>query len=650
MQEPLVSVIVPVFNQEKYLRKSIPSLLEQKYQKLQIVIINDGSTDQSNAILAEYAAADSRIKLVQKENGGVVDAVISGICVSEGAYIAFLDPDDYVGADYIYNFVKELDQEYDFIAEGFYFDQDGMRSPWLIEKTYCYDEEAIRDLRSTYLYDEKKGDLSHEIFHARWNKLYRAEVLKKVIPEYAKCRENTLGEDTIFTYLFLTKSQSGKSVEGVNSYYYNVSNPDSVTKNQNIEVYLQKVKLSYTRYFNIIKQYEGHENAAFAYYFIEMENLWCNLEGKEFHALFNRLKKEQDYRKAVKYIQHTSVGRGKRINLALRFHPVLFWAFPYFIKAYVFVCKGGGKSLLREGKLWIRNFIFLGRKRMKYLKKFRAQRQSAMEDLDTWMPKLDKRITEIIQKMDLPPAVETVEKNVFVFWWDGFEVLPPVVELCMESVRRNFGDYNIIPISKDNYRQYTDIDDRILEAYGQGKISIQTFSDILRFNLLKNHGGIWVDATLFFFERFDLLDRLDATQSFNSFEHLGSSMFLQYKNCECSWSGFFIASKRNGLFVRTMDYIFKEYYKKYETYPLYFFIDAAFMVCKLQGIDQDVLTKTCECDGDTYLLSRMLNQKFEETILPEIGKLPQKLDWRMEVISHDSEGKDTFYKVLKNME
>lgn len=222
MREPLVSIIVPVFNQELYLRKSIPSLLEQDYRNIQIVIINDGSTDQSNVIISEYADADSRIKIVRKENGGLVDATICGIYASEGEYIAFLDPDDYVGHDFISNFIKELDQDYDFVASGIYFENCGSLSPYLIEKTFRYDREAIKKLSCTYLYNDERGGNSKEIFHSRCNKLYKTETVKKVIPEFEKCKEVTLGEDTIFTYLILMQSQRGKSVKGVNSYYYNV--------------------------------------------------------------------------------------------------------------------------------------------------------------------------------------------------------------------------------------------------------------------------------------------------------------------------------------------------------------------------------------------------------------------------------------------
>lgn len=93
---PLVSVIVPVYNKEKYLRKCIESLQNQTLQPIQIILVNDGSTDQSLAMCQELAAKDSRITVIDQANGGVSAARNSGLAVAEGTYIGFVDPDDWV--------------------------------------------------------------------------------------------------------------------------------------------------------------------------------------------------------------------------------------------------------------------------------------------------------------------------------------------------------------------------------------------------------------------------------------------------------------------------------------------------------------------------------------------------------------------------
>ena len=88
--------------------------MEQSYKNIEIILVNDGSTDSSKEIIENYSKVDKRICCVDKKNGGLVDATIAGIQASRGRYIAFLDPDDRVGKDFISRFIDELDQDYDF--------------------------------------------------------------------------------------------------------------------------------------------------------------------------------------------------------------------------------------------------------------------------------------------------------------------------------------------------------------------------------------------------------------------------------------------------------------------------------------------------------------------------------------------------------
>jgi len=93
---PVISVIVPVYNTAKYLRRCLDSLIHQSFTDIEIIIINDGSTDNSQGILEEYAAKDSRIRVFVKENEGASQTRNFGISLSRGTYIAFVDSDDWV--------------------------------------------------------------------------------------------------------------------------------------------------------------------------------------------------------------------------------------------------------------------------------------------------------------------------------------------------------------------------------------------------------------------------------------------------------------------------------------------------------------------------------------------------------------------------
>ena len=98
---PVVSVIIPVYNSEKYTEKCIHSLLGQTYRNLELLIIDDGSTDQSGAILDRLAGEDTRIRLIHQKNAGVAEARNRGIDLATGTYLTFVDGDDYVAPDYI---------------------------------------------------------------------------------------------------------------------------------------------------------------------------------------------------------------------------------------------------------------------------------------------------------------------------------------------------------------------------------------------------------------------------------------------------------------------------------------------------------------------------------------------------------------------
>ena len=99
MNNPLISIVIPIYNSENQLEQCIDSLLNQAYQNLEIILVDDGSKDSSWDKCERYAQKDSRIKAVHKENGGVSSARNLGIQYATGEYLGFLDSDDYVSPD-----------------------------------------------------------------------------------------------------------------------------------------------------------------------------------------------------------------------------------------------------------------------------------------------------------------------------------------------------------------------------------------------------------------------------------------------------------------------------------------------------------------------------------------------------------------------
>lgn len=112
MVHPFISVVIPVYNAEKYLRQCVASVLAQTYRDFEIILVNDGSRDNSGALCDELAAQNTEIRVIHKENGGAADTRNRGVEVASGEYIAFIDSDDYIAPRYL-SFLVELMNTYE---------------------------------------------------------------------------------------------------------------------------------------------------------------------------------------------------------------------------------------------------------------------------------------------------------------------------------------------------------------------------------------------------------------------------------------------------------------------------------------------------------------------------------------------------------
>ena len=96
MEKFQISIIVPIYNVEKYVRQCIESIINQTYKNIQIILVDDGSTDTSGLICDEYASIDDRIEVIHKKNGGLDSARKAGIAIASGKYVGYVDGDDWI--------------------------------------------------------------------------------------------------------------------------------------------------------------------------------------------------------------------------------------------------------------------------------------------------------------------------------------------------------------------------------------------------------------------------------------------------------------------------------------------------------------------------------------------------------------------------
>ena len=117
----MISIVIPVYNVEKYLRECLDSIINQTFKDLEIICVNDGSPDNSLSILQEYAAKDSRVVIISKENGGYASAINTGIDVAQGEFIQIVESDDFCDINMCKDMYEKIkDSDADFITADFY--------------------------------------------------------------------------------------------------------------------------------------------------------------------------------------------------------------------------------------------------------------------------------------------------------------------------------------------------------------------------------------------------------------------------------------------------------------------------------------------------------------------------------------------------
>ena len=201
-ENQLVSIIIPIYGVELYLKQCIESVLKQTYSNLQIILVNDGSKDNCGEICNYYASIDSRIILINKENEGLVNARKSGLAVAEGDYVTFVDGDDWVGENFIYNLVQPaIKYNTDFIIAGYIREFYGKEDKIIpkLPTGYYSKEDLVENILPNALYNGIF--FQHGISTYVWNKLFKLTKLKHYLAIVDK--NIVMGEDAALTYPYL---------------------------------------------------------------------------------------------------------------------------------------------------------------------------------------------------------------------------------------------------------------------------------------------------------------------------------------------------------------------------------------------------------------------------------------------------------------
>lgn len=256
MQNFKISIIVPVFNAEKYLDRCIKSIYAQTFTNYEIILVNDGSKDNSLALCRKYSESDSRITVIDKENGGAGSARNKGIEIAKGEYLAFPDVDDWFEPNMyeeLYALAKKSD--YDIVFSGVNnYSQDlkllsTVKCPLVDFKTQDECRKNIMTLFPTTT-----------IFDVPWNKLYKRELVVENCIHFTDLRRC---QDAVFN---LDVYKNAKSVISTEKAYYNYINNDSAKVNKkfpknyiDINIYyfyhIREILTSWAMYTGKIKEH-----------------------------------------------------------------------------------------------------------------------------------------------------------------------------------------------------------------------------------------------------------------------------------------------------------------------------------------------------------------------------------------------------------
>ena len=227
-QKPLLSVIVPIYNAEKFLRKCLDSILNQNLEQLEILCVNDGSVDGSQKILEEYATKDTRIHIINKPNGGLVSARKAGVAAANGEYIGFVDADDWIEPDmYERLYDAALTNEADLVSSDYCQEGNYTAISYDAVPAGIYKGEKIQELRDHAILHLKKRDKG--MSGSLCTKLFRTDILKSIIPQIPN--DITISEDKVTLVTFLLECKSAVVIHS--SYYHYVIHGDSMLNDKN---------------------------------------------------------------------------------------------------------------------------------------------------------------------------------------------------------------------------------------------------------------------------------------------------------------------------------------------------------------------------------------------------------------------------------
>jgi Capsular polysaccharide synthesis protein. len=273
-------------------------------------------------------------------------------------------------------------------------------------------------------------------------------------------------------------------------------------------------------------------------------------------------------------------------------------------------------------------------------------------------------IVKFSQRTSQPVSNIESSSTIWVCWWDGEEAMPDIVKVCWKSIRQHSGKHPVVLITKNNYKEYVSFPDYIMEKVNAKIITITHFSDILRANLLYEHGGIWMDATILTLKDISLEDmpfftlKAPAKKNnsismarFSGISDITTPYRYNFSSPKISrWSGFLLAGVKGSIIFEYLRDILYSYWKDHNDQIEYFLVDYSIAlgydnIPDMKRLIDNVPTSTME----KFVLERKLNIEYNDDNFSSFLSVSfHKLSWKNKFDKYTKKQKLTIYGHLIN--
>lgn len=316
-----ISVIVIVYNVEKYISQCLESVINQTYRDLEIIIVDDGSTDRSKEICQKYAEEDRRVRVISQENGGPSSARNTGIANATGDYVGFIDGDDFIAENMYELLLKScIDNKSNLSVCNIVVFTDGS-SP----------TGRNRVIKADYSTKDRKQNFRYLLNTSQsvCNKLFRRSLFEQI-----KFPLDTLSEDGYVAYDLVYKAKTVSYIS-LNGYFYRMQRPNSITtcpyKSGDCDIVLTNVR-TYRRVTKI--EPKLWEDGVYRVVNGGVENIARKIAGIDFLQYLKVYKEIRRMRHALRYVLK-DVLRSSRIEKIQKIHTSCFFASPFLFYVYL---------------------------------------------------------------------------------------------------------------------------------------------------------------------------------------------------------------------------------------------------------------------------------------------------------------------------